>query len=385
MPARRLLILSSSTGGGHDMRADALAQWVERSKGNEVRIRRYQALEESSSVDRFGVDLYNWIQRRCPWAHHVYFNFLEIAGLHRKVPFLQGRKRLQAIVREFHPDVVLSTHAHLNHAFFTAIRQAMADDPPRCLTYCGELHGSYGFSRHWVNPRADGFIAAVPACAEAARERGMPEARIHLGGFLLKPAFFEDAKTNDAPELAGEREALFGKPVHGPVILLGTGANGANNHLAIIRSLRALKQPINLIALCGNDEAALRSLETISSPPHTIRPLGYRDDMHRLLQLADLAFIRPGTGSTSECIQARCPIFFNGIGGVMPQERITLNFLRSLGLQPQIVSRPAQFGAAVDRLLDKPDSQAALDEQRSTFSRINRGLTPERIVAEVLK
>lgn len=385
MPARRLLILSSSTGGGHDMRAGALAEWVKRLRGNEVRIRRYQALEESSPVDRFGVNLYNWIQRRCPRAHHLYFNFLEIAGLHRSVPLLRGRERLQAIVREFCPDVVVSTHAHLNHAFFTAIRRAKRDAPPRCLIYCGELQGSYGFSRHWVNPRADGFIAAVPACAEAARERGMPEARIHLGGFLLKPAFFEPPETNPPPDRAAEREALFGKPVHGPVILLGTGANGANNHLAIIRSLRALPQPIHLIALCGKNEAARRSLENLSSPPHTIRPLGYRDDMHRLLQLADLAFIRPGTGSASECIQARCPIFFNGIGGIMPQERITVSYLHSLGLQPEVVRRPAQFGAAVDRLLGKPGSSAALDEQRSAFRRVNCGLTPERIVAEVLQ
>ncbi|NBB80127.1 MAG: UDP-N-acetylglucosamine--LPS N-acetylglucosamine transferase [Verrucomicrobia bacterium] len=385
MTARRLLILSSSTGSGHDMRAAALVQWVERLRGSEVGTRRYQALEESSTLDRFGVNLYNWIQRHCPWAHHIYFNFLEIAGLHRKVSHLRGKERLLAVIHDFRPDVVVSTHAHLNHAYFEAIRRAMQPDPPRCLTYCGELHGSYGFSRHWVNPQADGFIAAVPSCAEAALARGMPKERVHLGGFLLKPAFYlKPDQATETPPHPSLFESLPADRPEGPLVLLGTGANGANNHLAILRSLDELKKPVTVIALCGRNAAVQAQLKNLACPPHTVVPLGYRDDMHDLLRAVDLAFIRPGTGSTCECIQSGCPILFNGIGGVMPQERITVHYMRTLGLEPQVVRRPAQFASALEKLLFQKEAKSMLGGQKEAFRHVNRGLTPAGIVAEVL-
>ena len=55
----RILILSSSTGGGHDMRARSLVSWYG-SKHNSTPIttERYQALEESSGLYSFGAVSY---------------------------------------------------------------------------------------------------------------------------------------------------------------------------------------------------------------------------------------------------------------------------------------------------------------------------------------
>lgn len=356
------------------MRADALAQWIHQLRGEAILVRRWQALEESSALDRFGVQLYNWIQKHLPRAHHLYFNFLEGAALHKSAARLRGRTRLATAVREFSPDVVVSTHAHLNHGYFDAIRQALQPKPVRCLTYCGELHGGYGFSRHWVNPQADGFIAAVPACAEAARALGMPESRIVTGGFLLNPAFYDEKASAPDDELAA---------LTPPRILLGTGANGANNHPALLRHMTNISQPVTVVALCGRNAKALTALKSPDCHPHRLHPLGYRKDMARLLCSVDLAFIRPGTGTTSECIRLGCPILFNGIGGLMPQEGITLRYLRSLGLEPTVVRHPREFAPALEKLLDP--SNDALTRQRDCFRKINADLSPAAIVEEVLR
>lgn len=389
MPARRILILSSSTGGGHDMRAEALKQWLLRLCGSDIMVFRWQALEESSSLDRFGVTLYNWIQKYQPRAHHLYFNFLEIAGLHKNAQRLRGRARLASYIRETAPDIVVSTHAHLNHGYFEAIRRAIRPKKVRCLTYCGELHGGYGFSRHWVNPQADGFIAAVPACADAARSLGMPVSRIHTGGFLLDPSFYEAEESASADLFAdssmGTNKALGDdtQSLPRPRILLGTGANGANNHAALLRQLPQLKTPISVIALCGRNEKAIAPLKTMPLKPHDLLSLGYRKDMARILRQVDLAFIRPGTGTTSECIRTGCPVLFNGIGGLMPQEGITVRFLESMGLDPIVVRHPKDFIPALKTLLSS--ANAALKRQRDSFREINAGLSPAGIVEEILR
>jgi processive 1,2-diacylglycerol beta-glucosyltransferase len=184
----RWLVLTSATGTGHNMRADSLRQWAARVYGNAVEVRVHQTLETTHRLYRFGVELYNVIQRRCPRLHHLYFNYLELAGMHRHGPRILGRDTFSRLVTEWRPDRVISVHAHTNHGFFDLARTA--HPAARCVTYCGELAGGYGFSRHWANPRADGFIGATPEVCAAARAVGTPPERIFEGGFLLRPPFY---------------------------------------------------------------------------------------------------------------------------------------------------------------------------------------------------
>src|SRR5471032_2902479 len=186
----RVLVLTSSTGGGHNTRARAFAAWARRERDLGLEVVIHQALEQTHGLYRFGVGLYNWIQRTAPRLHHIYFNFLEVAGACKSPAWMLGVERFRAVLREHRSEVVLSVHGSLNHGFFAVARDTLREAPPRCVTYCGELFGGYGFSRHWVNPRADLFIGAVAETVAAARGHGMPEDRARIGGFLLDPAFY---------------------------------------------------------------------------------------------------------------------------------------------------------------------------------------------------
>ena len=113
---------------------------------------------------------------------------------------MPGMKRIVARVSEFRPNVVLSTHAHLNHGFFDLARRAVGEDKVRCVTYCGELAAGYGFSRHWVNADADLFVGAVEEVTEAAIGLGMDAQRARTGGFLLAPGFYDVVVENGLGE-----------------------------------------------------------------------------------------------------------------------------------------------------------------------------------------
>lgn len=378
MAEHRILILSSSTGGGHDMRADALSQWLNKLHDGKVLVERWQILEESSAIDRLGVWLYNQIQRFFPLAHHFYFNCLELLGLHRQLIGIRNKSKWRKKARAFQPDTIVSTHAHLNHGYFKLLKEALAPHSSRCLIYCGEMHGGYGFSRHWVNPKADAFIAAVPACAEAAEGAGMPKDRIHTSGFLLKPSFYEEE--DKPPDL----NTILGESLRGPVVLLGTGANGANNHRRVLRHLDAVPVPVNFIALCGHNQQAYQFLKSLDIAPHRVIPLEYQNNMAALLRAVDLAFIRPGSGTTSECIHCHCPVLFNGLGGVMPQERLTLLGVQRIGIEPVVLRRASQFGDVIGKVLCS-EKRDPLNDQKRAFISFHPGGQPEDIVRKVIK
>ena len=233
-------------------------------------------------------------------------------------------------------------------------------DRVRCVTYCGELFGRYGFSRHWVNPAADLFIGAVPETVAMARSLGMPTERAVVGGFLLNPSFYRKPLS---PE---ERATLLHGLKLDPerfTLLLSTGEHGANNHLALLEQLR-IKQPrkdLQVIALCGKEPGTLEKVRrwAKANPSLPVIGLPHTNIMHLLMQASSAIVGRPGTGTTSEAIISGCPIIFNNLGGFMPQEWITLRYAQRHGFAEQIY-RPARLADILAYWAAKPQQYEAL-------------------------
>ncbi len=358
----RWLILSSATGTGHNMRASSLEKWVATTYGGEIETNTHRALEKTHKLYGFGVGLYNFIQRNCPRLHHIYFNYLEIAGMHRHSRNILGRERFSQFVRGWSPDRVISVHAHTNHGFFDLVRRACSGENgkprPRCITYCGELYGGYGFSRHWANPRADGFIGATAETCAAAAAVGTPAERIFDGGFLLRPEFYAPAAELERKAADMARQLELDRSAY--TLLLSTGLAGANNHLAILKQLAASGRRMQVIVLCARNTAVKARVEHFAQrhPQLTIRTLGQTEQMPALETLASVIVARPGTGATSEAILLGTPLIHNGIGGIMPQELITVQYCRfhRCGL---FGGSAREIAGHVVRLLETPKELAA--------------------------
>ena len=80
------------------------------------------------------------------------------------------------------------------------------------------------------------------------------------------------------------------------------------------------------------------------------------------MQLADAVVARPGTGTTSEGIMSGCPVIFNGLGGVMPQEWITVKYARRHGIAEEL-HQPTDLPNVVARCLREPARLAQIRER----------------------
>jgi len=341
------------------MRARAFRSWAAHPDAGELGIAagQLQVLESTHPLYRAGVGIYNAIQRRWPRLHHAYFNFLELASLHRNPRRMAGKQHFVRKLREFAPDAVVSTHAHLNHGYFALVKQTSGAAVP-CITYCGELHGSYGFSRHWVNPEADLFIGAVEPTTQAAIRLGMPRERAWTGGFLLAPGFFDAGEARVHADRAAVHRELNLDPA-AFTLLLATGANAANNHLAFLAALESAGVRPQVIALCGRSEPARKAVEAWAAARAAwpVRALGYTGEVPRLMRASSAIVARPGTGTTSEAMLSGCPLIFNGLGGIMPQEAITVRFAREHGFA-RLIRRPHELPEQVVALRDDPGQLA---------------------------
>src|SRR5476651_2136965 len=104
----RILVLTSSTGAGHDARAEAFAEWCFQLYRHDVDVRIEQMLEKSSVVNRAGVRLYNRIQRSAPWIHKGFYTIIELLSYLNRSDLTFGAGYYLGVLREYQPHLVFS-------------------------------------------------------------------------------------------------------------------------------------------------------------------------------------------------------------------------------------------------------------------------------------
>src|SRR6202044_1484044 len=106
----RILVLTSSTGGGHDARSEAFAEWCFQLYRHDVDVRIEQMLEKSSVFNRTGVNLYNRIQQWAPWFHKLFYTVVELLSVLNQRTVTFGRAYYRQVLAEYKPHLIFSVH-----------------------------------------------------------------------------------------------------------------------------------------------------------------------------------------------------------------------------------------------------------------------------------
>ena len=355
MTPLRILVLTSSTGGGHDARAAAFVRWIKRLYGWSIDVRVESMLEDSSALNRFGVNLYNFIQKHAPWLHHPYYLLIELLAFLNRRSVSLGRRYYRQVLENFQPHLVFSVHDCLNRGYFQDARAMLGAKHVRCATYCSEFSGGYGYSQNWIEPSVDLYISRTRTAADYAIKLGMPADRVVVRGHLMDPRVYTEV-------IAGEERRRFraenlGLDPDRFTLFLATGGVGANNHLALLPVLLKYADTVQVIIVCGrNHKAFVRVNEWRKAHPQLRCHLeGFCSTMHLLVQAADVIVTRGGTTTCAKALHYRTPIVLNGFGGVMPQERLTAKFFLQ-DRAAELITRAEELDTLLARWRSEPDS-----------------------------
>lgn len=383
----KILIFTSSGGTAHDSAAYALEKWFNQESsilGCDIEVKVDHVLEKSSPIISFCVDLYNWIQTHAPWLHLIYWRLIELEDIFKPGTVLVGRRYLIHLLAEFNPGIIISTHPHTNRGHFDLAKRVLGRQL-RCITSCTELDGKFGFTRNWVTRRADLFWAQTPEVAAEARRRGFPAERISILGPLLYPPFHQPLRApaehrfSDPPG-----DTPFHSPEERPLLVLGTGANGANNHLRLLEQLVPFGDQIKVIALCGRRIEILHTIQAWSQgqPGLEVEALGFQGpEAMTALYRQTWGFVsRPGARTATEALVLGCPLIFNHFGITMPQELLAVRYFRQRGLEVSI-RKPRDLAAVVAGWLEQPDAYRAL---RQRYKEARLTAEPRRTLQQLL-
>jgi processive 1,2-diacylglycerol beta-glucosyltransferase len=380
MSKLRILVLTSSTGGGHDARAEAFAEWCFQLYRHDVDVRIEQMLEKSSVINRAGVNLYNRIQRKAPWIHKLFYALVEMLSYINRRSVKLGAGYYREVLREYKPHVVFSVHDCLNRGYFQLARKALGDAKVRCATYCGEFSGGWGYSRNWIEPSVDLYISRTPTARDYAVKCGIPVEKTRVRGYLMRPR--SHLEVLSIPERREFRLKRLGLDPDRFTVFLATGGNGANNHAALLPALLKHADRLQAILICGKNKETYNELIHWRAlhPEFTCYIEGYSDNVHLHLQVSDVIVTRGGTTTCAKALHFQCPILFNAFGGIMPQEQLTWKFFRN-GAASEKIESATDFGRIIDTWMATP---AAYTQVRERFLQLRYEEDPTVIIDELV-
>jgi len=342
----KIALIYIDAGGGHRAAATALCDVIrQQQRPWQVEMLSIQDLLSSIDVIRkcTGIpfqDVYNIMLRR-GWT----------LGTAQTIPLMHLAIRLshtsQVRVLERHwaqyqPDLVVSLIPHYNRALKAALDRAWPRSP-----FVTVLTDIADYPPHfWIERQEQYVICGSSRAAGQARQLGIPEHRIlRTSGMILHPTFYAPG-TGDR---RGERMGLGLQP-NLPTGLVLFGGQGSSEMLRIAKALNRHDSGVQLILLCGRNEAVARELRAMEKRiPMFVA--GFTREVPSYMDLSDFFIGKPGPGSISEALAKRLPVIVERNAWTMAHERYNAEWVEEQGVGVVIRSFSTEISDAVRKLL----------------------------------
>jgi glycosyl transferase family 28/monogalactosyldiacylglycerol (MGDG) synthase len=321
---KKILIVYHDAGGGHRNAAVALQTVIsQESRDWQVELVQFQDLTDQLDVLRkltgiriqqqYNILLQNgwtlgstyllrFLQRTIRLFHKPLVNLLE------KYWRANPADLLVSVIPHFNRQICESwTRVYPTRPFVTIITD-LADFPPR----------------FWIEPIKDQYIVAgTEKAAEQARAMGHDSAHIfQTSGMIVRPDFYVPNGSDPA-----ELRKQMGLQADRTAAMVLFGGHGSKVMLDITERLDAASLPLQLILICGRNEALASRLcsRQWKMPVHII---GFTKEVHQLMCAADFLIGKPGPGSIAEAMIRKLPVLIECNAWTLPQERYNAEWVK---------------------------------------------------------
>jgi processive 1,2-diacylglycerol beta-glucosyltransferase len=354
----KVVVTYAPAGVGHQRASEAVVEAIHRLNPNCQTI-LINALDGSDPFYRWAFTKgYQLTIERMPLVWMLLYHFSDIRLLSRwagRIHRLSNARHAQGLARLFNdldPDVIIGTHfLPMEVAGFLKAQRAIGARVISVLT-------DYLPHRFWISEGIDAYVVAGPLSKEELIRRGVPASRIHPLGIPIMPAFLEEEDRTAVAQRLGLDPQRF-------TVLLISGGLGTGPMAALVKAFLHLSEKLQLIVVCGKNQALLHTLERLRPTiPHKLILYGFTHSVHTLMSVADVVVTKPGGLTCAEALAKGLPMVF--LTPIPGQEVRNARYLVSEKVALW-VSSPKEAVSFVDQLRRHPDR---LDRLRREALRI---------------
>lgn len=317
----RILILSSSTGAGHDSCAKAVKENFDKH-GEECQI--VEVLNFiSKALTAVITNGHTLVYRYLPWAFKIGYKYMDKhsssyarGSLVNKI-LASGGKKLYSFIEENGYDVVICSHP------FATITLAAALEGKKHNIKTGFVATDYTCAPTIDTNGIDAYFIPNEKLKDEFIRYGIKEEKIVSSGIPVRSKFYDSMEKIKAKNEVGIN------PEHSHlVIMCGSMGCGPIEKIVSILSKNITEQE-EITVVCGTNKGLEKSLCRKHKEQKNIHIAGFEKNMSRLLDSADLYLTKPGGLSVSEAETKKLPmVFINAVAGC---EEYNLNFFVNLG------------------------------------------------------
>ena len=245
----------------------------------------------------------NWkFNNRFMFRHPSFYNFfyhLGNKGIVRPLRIFQAiliERTILRYLRKTRPDFVLSTHFYTTNIFTHVIKKYKLDIA--MYAYNSEVVSAHRID---ITGGVRKFFVATREGAERMAALGQPEKTVCITNFPIDKKF-----TGPFSPIKQERKKLGLKDKF--TILFTFGGNGIGPY-ALVEEMTKSRMDIQVVVICGWNEAAKRSLLSLRSkrPEFDLVVEGFVSNMQDYLYCSDISVGKSGMNAVFESIYLKKP------------------------------------------------------------------------------
>lgn len=348
---KKAIILSASTGGGHNRAANAIKEELMNTGFQSVEV--IDSLKSvSNTVDKLISKGYETSALYTPKAYGEIYKISDFKPLKkelkRNILFKYMLKKLKVLIREKNPDLIIGTHPFPLMAVSSLKNKGIISTPVFSVLTDYTIHST------WVQDQINAYIVGDEYVKALLEEEGVKKENIFPFGIPIEKSFLSSSD----PERVKEELMLEDKFT----ILLMGGSFGAGGVRGVLEELLQINEDIQIIAVAGRNNSLRQKLEkTVEDykAHEKVRVLGFTKDMSSLLSLATVIVTKPGGLTTTEAILKETPMI---VPYYIPgQEEENLEFLLNNGLALRPTKR-YPLGILIKILIDYPERLLSIKE-----------------------
>lgn len=354
------LILSCSTGGGHNTAAQAVFEALTERGHHAVRMDPYTLVSEELA-NKVGQTYIKLVQKNPKLFGAVY----GLGNAYRKLPgrspvyHINGKMApyMQKYLTEHLTDVIVCTHLYPAE-ILTHMRLNGMETPPFMF-----IATDYTCVPFTEESDCDLYVTPSPLLSSDFTGRGIPAEKLRPLGIPVRLEFSDDTITKDRA-----REAL-NLPKDRRTLLLSGRSMGAGSIINAVRALLPYLEQnadCDLNILCGSNEALFDSVKTEFAKNGQITPMRSTNKMALYLKASDVFISKPGGLSSTESAAAGVPLVH--ISPIPGCESRNAEFFAKEGIAVKVENTETELLSAVEKLSEPGNAEEMRKRQRAVIN-----------------
>ena len=399
---KKVLIMSASTGGGHNRAARAIKEELANKSVNGITI-DCEIIDSlkivNGTMDKLISRGYEKSAKYTPKAWGGVYKLTETNLISRNefkdnpLTSLVSRK-LKKLIEIKKPDLIIGTHPFPMIALSTLKRNSISYANNESNTFTVSLHKYYenlnipplvtvltDYTTHsaYIQNEIDYYIAGHEYVKELLIEDGIDSDKIKPYGIPVEKSFLSH---RDRAVVLSE---LNLDPNKFTVLLMG-GSFGAGSIKDTLSELISIDRDFQIIVVAGRNKSLKDKLDkTIALNQDNIDKkicvLGFTDKMNDLLASVDILVSKPGGLTTTESLLKEVPMIVPYF--IPGQEEENLDFLSNCGASLR-TSKKYTLGIILKVLIDNPDRIDMAKQNIRSIKKLNASQDIAKLAFDVL-